>query len=362
MTAVIETMENSFRNLTCNEAYVPSAVEHIESLGSFGIGLLTSGVVLSTLTLYFAVDACHNVFYQKESRFYKTSSIMILLVYPVASVCCLTATGIPRTQLLSEAVTQIFLMTSLYRLYLLLVYIGRKRVTTSPPLRLRVGPCCCWPCLPFPELEMTDANLSWLRLLVLQLPIIQTLIYCIFLFMSIEEPSLMTEYGVWLQPFCVTSILLGIYGLTITVKSLQEVAPEAKLHRRAAVSQMVLLFSKLQAFIVKSLPQTGLFPCNPPITPQIYANVTYNALMLIEMLLLCYVARYVYYVDLEREENTSTEATDRPRDKTTEQAGATNNNEASKQPSSVTATDFASKFAVASSVQLTIAQNNENQI
>nr|XP_031838272.1 organic solute transporter alpha-like protein isoform X2 [Nomia melanderi] len=313
MLTELETL-NSYRNLTCDEEYVPSAIEYIESLGSFGIGLLSTGAVLSTLTLYFSVDACHNIFYQKESRFYKTNSIMILLVYPIASVCSLTALGIPRTQLLSEAVIQIFLMTVLYRLYLLLVYLGRKKVMTSPRLKLNVGPCCCWPCLPFPKLVMTDANLSWIRLLVLQLPIIQTLSCCILLFMSIEEPSLANEYGIWLQPFAVTSILLGIYGLTITVKSLQEVAP-----------------------------------------------VTYDALMLIEMLLLCYIARYVYYVDLERVEDISAEATDRPRDKSTEQADATNNNEASKQPSSLTVMDFASKFGVVPNVQIT-SLNNSNHI
>ncbi|XP_076173366.1 organic solute transporter subunit alpha [Ptiloglossa arizonensis] len=359
MAGHIEHLGNCFRNLTCDHHYVPSAIEQIESFGAFGTGLLSFGAILSTLTLYFAVDACHNILYQKESKFYKTNAIMILSVYPVASVCSLTTMAIPRTQLLSEAVTQIFLTISLYRLYLLLVHIGLKRVTKPPPLMLKVGPCCCWPCLPFPDLQMTDANLSWLRLVVLQLPIIQGLTYCVFLFMSIEEPSLATQYGIYLQPSSVASILLGIYGLTITVKSLQEVAPEAKLHRKTTVSQMVLLFSKLQAFIVKSLPQTGLFPCNPPITPQIYANVTYNALMLIEMLLLCYAARYVYYVDLEREESTSAEATDRSKDKTVEQASSTNNNEASRQPSStLTALDFASKFGVVPNIQLTAVREN----
>ncbi|OAD53102.1 Organic solute transporter alpha-like protein [Eufriesea mexicana] len=338
MEIEFKNLEKSVKNLSCNYDYVPSAIENIESLGTFGIGLLSFGAILSTLTLYFALDACHNIFYQKETKLYKTNSITILSVYPVASICSLTALGIPRTQLLSEAVTQIFLTISLYRLHLLLVYVGRKKVTTTPPLVLRVGPCCCWPCLPFPRLEMTDANLSWVRLLVLQLPIIQGLTYCIFLFMSIEEPSLITQYGICLQPFMVISILLGIYGLTITLKSLQEVAPEEKLHRKATVSQLMLLFSKLQAFIVKSLSHTGLFPCNPPITPQIYANVTYNALMLIEMLLLCYAARYVYYVELEREEETAAvEATDRSKDKSTEQATSTNNNEANRQPSALTA-------------------------
>lgn len=82
---------------------------------------------------------------------------------------------VSRTQLLSEAVIQIFLAIALFRLYLLLVYVGFKKVTNTPPLMLRAMPCCCWPCLPFPTLEMTDSNLFWLRLLVLQLPIIQVI-------------------------------------------------------------------------------------------------------------------------------------------------------------------------------------------
>lgn len=82
---------------------------------------------------------------------------------------------VSRTQLLSEAMIQIFLAIALFRLYLLLVYVGFKKVTNTPPLMLRAMPCCCWPCLPFPSLEMTDSNLSWLRLLVLQLPIIQVI-------------------------------------------------------------------------------------------------------------------------------------------------------------------------------------------
>lgn len=56
--------------------------------------------------------------------------------------------------------------------------------------------------------------------------------------------------------------------------------------------------------------------------------------MLIEMLLLCYAARYVYYVDLEREEETATvavavvETTDRPKDKTTTERASSTNNQA----------------------------------
>lgn len=75
--------------------------------------------------------------------------------------------------MLSEALTQIILTIALYSLYLVLIDVGRRKITKAPPLMLNVLPCCCWPCLPFPILQMTETNLSWLRIFVLQLPIVQ---------------------------------------------------------------------------------------------------------------------------------------------------------------------------------------------
>ena len=44
-----------------------------------------------------------------------------------------------------------------------------------------------------------------------------------------EKPILVTNYGIYLQIFIVTSILLGIYGLTVATRTLQEVAPGKEL-------------------------------------------------------------------------------------------------------------------------------------
>ncbi|XP_029165247.1 organic solute transporter alpha-like protein 3 [Nylanderia fulva] len=285
-------------DVSCDSYYVPSAIELVENLDALGTGLLSAGSIFTVITLYFAVDTCHNIAHQKNSKFYKGNVMMILSVYPVASVCSLMAIAVPRGQLLSEAVTQIFITISFYRLYLLLVDVGHRKISETPTLMLRVGPCCCWPCLPFPNLQMTDANLSWLRILVLQFPIVQGLLFFILLFMTAEDATLATQYNLYLQPFMVTSILLGIYGITVTTKTLHAVAPEANLHLKTLVLQLMLLFSKLQAGIIKGL--AGVFPCNPPLTPTVYATVTYNSLMLVEMLILCYAARLVYYVDPEK--------------------------------------------------------------
>ncbi|KAL6254543.1 hypothetical protein P5V15_014596 [Pogonomyrmex californicus] len=320
----------------CNRNYVPSAIELVENLNAVGTALLSVGSIILVLTIYLSADACHNILSQKDSAFYKTNAIMILSVYPIISFCSLIAIAIPRGQLLSEAIIQIFLMISLYRLYLLLVDVGRRKISETPTLMLKVGPCCCWPCLPFPNLQMTDANLSWIGILALQLPIVQGLLYFILLYMAAEDPMLTIQYSVFFQPFMIISILLGIYSLTITTKTLHAVIPEAKLHYKTLVLQLVLLFSKLQTgIIMRALPAAGVFPCNPPLTPAIYANVTSNALVLIEMMLLCYAARHVYYVDLEK--NQETDSIDRT-PKMSTQVDTPNNNDGNKQPSATVMT------------------------
>jgi len=48
--------------------------------------------------------------------------------------------------------------------------------------------------------------------------------------MGVEEPVLVTRYGLYLQPIMIISILLGIYSLTIVTKTLQPVAPGNRAH------------------------------------------------------------------------------------------------------------------------------------
>ncbi|XP_034942876.1 organic solute transporter subunit alpha [Chelonus insularis] len=284
----------NYLNISCDERVIPPAAEFINKLGAFGATFVSIGTILTVATIALAADASYHIFLQQETKFYKKSIFIILWVYPIASTCSLIALSIPRAQLLSEAITQITLSISMYRLYRVIIEISKKKVTETTTMLLNVGPCCCWPGLPFPSLQLNDANLSWLQIIVFQFPIIQGILYIILLTMYIEDPVFYTSYNVFLQPLCITSILFALYGLNIAVMTMKQVYPEAKLQLKALVTQLVLCFSKLQGFIIKILPATGLFPCNPPITPQLYANFTYNLLMVIEMLLLCYVARYVY--------------------------------------------------------------------
>lgn len=57
--------------------------------------------------------------------------------------------------------------------------------------------------------------------------------------MSAEAPIFATTYGVFLQPFMLISILVGVYGLTVVTKSMQEIAPGMYRHLRIYVIELM---------------------------------------------------------------------------------------------------------------------------
>ncbi|KAK0096895.1 hypothetical protein PV326_003965 [Microctonus aethiopoides] len=214
----------NYINYSCEDNIVPSAAEYITSLGAFGAIFVSIGTILTMTTIVLTGITCYQVLLQREQIKYKKNCLLILSIYPIASTCSLIALSIPRTQLLSQAVTQVALTISMYRLYLLIIDIGRRKVTkitttamamamttpttTTTPMLLKVGPCCCWPCLPFPNLQLNDANLSWLRIIVLQFPIVQT--------------------QVFLQPFNIASVLFALYGVNVAFMSFKNVNPDGE--------------------------------------------------------------------------------------------------------------------------------------
>lgn len=85
----------------------------------------------------------------------------------------------------------------------------------------------------------------------------------------------------YFQPLVIFSILLGVWGMVITIHILKNVLTDYALPAKFIVLQMVLLFAKLQGLIMRILIQVDVFPCNPPITPTVYANSKYTVFFMI---------------------------------------------------------------------------------
>lgn len=284
---------------SCPSTHVPSLPEYFAAINSLGETLFSAGALVVFLTLLVYADTLRRVLSRTLPAAAKTHTAFVISVYPVVALATLCAVVVPRAQLLAEAVTQGVFMAAVYQLWCLLVaYCGGEaeliRRVKPGSLNPRVGPCCCWPCCRLPLLTVNKRNVSFLRVLVLQLPVVQGLLYLVLLVMWAEEESLYEVNYMYLQPVVVLSILTGIWGLLMTIKMLSTVLASHLVLGKFLALQAVLLLAKFQGLAARATAWYSLLPCNPPLTPTVYANLMYNTAMLVEMLLLALFARALY--------------------------------------------------------------------
>ncbi|KAK4886247.1 hypothetical protein RN001_002518 [Aquatica leii] len=288
----------NYNNLSCPDI-VPSTPEYLSAISWYGIALVTFGAFAVMVILYMFIDTLRYIMKNAPPRV-KAHSAFVIGVYPIIGLATLCATIVPRSQLLAEAVTQGIFMVGMYQLFCLFVaYCGgeaeliRKVKPTS--LNTKVAPCCCWPCCScLPLLDINKNRLRYLRILVLQLPIVQGLVYMTLLVLWAERESLYQINYIYVQPVIVASIFIGIWSMSMTIQLLKDVLKDYNIFSKFIALQLVLMSSKLQALIIKGIVWLRVLPCHPPLTPTVYANLIYNCLILLEMVLLEYFARKLY--------------------------------------------------------------------
>ncbi|XP_050297612.1 organic solute transporter alpha-like protein isoform X2 [Anthonomus grandis grandis] len=301
MVALRENTADVVSNISkCSTYYIPTVEEYLQATDIYGIALICIGALASVISIILYVDTLITVIHSASSK-EKGCTAFILSVYPVTCLVSYFAIIVPRSHLLCEALTQGMFMTGMYQLFCLFVsYCGGdaqlvKQVKPNE-LSMKVGPCCCWPCCSLlPTLKMEKKIVKCLKLLVLQLPVVQGLVYFIILVMWAEAESLYEINYLYLQPIIIISIIFGIWGMLMTINLLKTTLDSSfLLFHKFIVLQMVLVLAKIQGIIARMLVWYDVFPCKPPVTPQVYANLIHNTLMIMEMVILGCIARNLY--------------------------------------------------------------------
>lgn len=288
----------------CDPNDIPSVASYLQATDVYGIILIClSTLVLILVSLTF-VDTLRHVLRHTSSKV-KANTVCVIAIYPATCIASYLVVIVPRAQLISEALIQWIVMCGLYQLICLYVgYCGGQKQMIknleNHKLSIKVGPCCCWPCCALvPTFDVTKRTATNLKLLVLQLPIVQGLIYIILLVLNTEEKETYETYYKYLQPFLIISILLGIWGLSMTINILKDVLdPQFLISKKFFLLQLVIISSKLQALILKSLVWTGTLPCNTPLTSTTYANLIHNSFLMVEIFFLGLWARSIYKKDI----------------------------------------------------------------
>ncbi|CAG9788146.1 unnamed protein product [Diatraea saccharalis] len=217
----------------------------------------------------------------------------------VVAASAYVATIVPRATLLCEAIAQQVVMLALYNFFCMVIIDcgGVDRLISRAGdcrLETRVLPCCCWPCCIIPRPQLQRRNLLRIRYLVLQMPVIQALVYISILIIWAEDMILFTHNFMYFQPLVATSILTGLWGIMMCVRAAENAG--AKPRPRLLALQLVLFIVKLQYGIVRALPTMFRMPCVMALHPAVFVNLLQNSTTIVEMLLLSVLAWKLYSV------------------------------------------------------------------
>ncbi|KAL0829224.1 hypothetical protein ABMA28_004053 [Loxostege sticticalis] len=283
-------------SLLCHSYSVqPDFGSYLAALDKYALWLWTSGFLILLIICALYAITLRSVW--RHSRDSITNVAVVLAVYPVVGAAAYITTVVPRSVLICEAIAQQAVMIGMYHFYCMIIADcgGVEKLVRQAGdchLETRVLPCCCWPCCVIPRPRLQRHNVLRLRYLIVQMPIVQALIYIIILLIWAEDMMLYLRSFTYLQPFVAASILTGIWGVTMSVRAAE--AAGLRPRPKFFALQLVLLIVKLQCGIIRFLPQAFSMPCMMSLNPAVFVNMLQNSMTLVEMLLLSVLAWRLY--------------------------------------------------------------------
>ncbi|XP_075976648.1 organic solute transporter alpha-like protein [Anticarsia gemmatalis] len=256
----------------------------------WGCGLV---VLISILTLYFITLRAA----MRHYRGYINHVAVVLSVYPIVAAGAFIAIIVPRFRIPAEAISQQTVTIALYHFFCLVIaecggVEQLIRSTGGAELETRTLPCCCWPCCIIPRPKIRKKSLAGLHYLVLQMPIIQAIIYVLILTLWVEDFNLYNRNFIYFQPFVAGSILPGMWGVVMCVRMALTVGHNPK--PRFFAIQLVLIIVKVQVGMAKALAEVINAPCLVKIHPVVFGSMVQNCVMMVEMLLISLWAWRLY--------------------------------------------------------------------
>lgn len=268
--------------------YYSALNPYVWALWSCGLVILITICILYCITIRSAM---------KHWREFIGHVAVILSVYPIVSSMAFISIIVPRFRIPGEAIAQQIVTIALYQFFRLIIaecggVEQLVRSTSDVNLETRVPPCCCWPCCIIPRPKIRKETLTWLNYLVLQMPIIQAIIYIMILAVWAEDFDLYSRNFIYFQPFVAASILPAMWGVIMCVRTVSTIGYNPR--QRFLTVQLVLIIVKLQVGLTKSLAEVINVPCLVKLHPVVFASMIQNCIMMVEMLIISICAWRLY--------------------------------------------------------------------
>ncbi|XP_066282110.1 organic solute transporter subunit alpha-like [Branchiostoma lanceolatum] len=231
----------------------------------------------------------------------RTKILLILFIYPVIAVTCMTTLLAPRTTLINEFALNIVLAVGVYQLPLLVTdYMGGAarmvKTLSAIPVALNMPPCCCCVCIP--RRTLTRRLLRRMKLLVLQGIFVRPVFTYIAAVLYTDDRHTPGTASSPIFVLCavvlILSFLCSLYGLVFFVRAADPYVPQAMLKGKLVCVVLPLVLVTVQKNIIVALSSAGIAICTAPFTSMSRGNILYAYVLIVEMFLLSLLARALY--------------------------------------------------------------------
>ncbi|XP_055643180.1 organic solute transporter alpha-like protein [Toxorhynchites rutilus septentrionalis] len=288
--------DNQTTIVTC-PSELPTVVEYINGIDTILTVIIAITILLSFSTFVVSVNSVRQVLRQTPKRF-KSKTIVILIIYPIVTALAIVSILIPKSYFICDSVSHIYFMITAYVFHSLVVdYVGGEdtfiKASDSETFNIRTPPCCC--CLPFLKRSAVTKNrMLFTRLLTLQLPIVQSILFIGLNVVFIEEIQKFNQIILYFVPFIVISIILGVWGLNIIVRMIAPMQEELKVMAKYVALQPVLILCKVQPLVIMVIVTYVTPKCEFPMVLQVQKNAVFQMCLSAEMLVLSVWAMQLY--------------------------------------------------------------------
>ncbi|CAG9805677.1 unnamed protein product [Chironomus riparius] len=227
----------------------------------------------------------------------RTHCLVLVSIYPIVSLFSLTAIAIPRTYFFNDSAGHIAFMVISWHLYrLCMIYVdGEKNfISTSgdEAFTLKSPPLCC--CLPLNRVPMTKSSSKFVKFLIIQMPITHILIFVVLNIIYIEDINAFDDLILYFIPFIALTVLGGIWGYNLVVRTLSPYYPNLKLIQKYFAFQLVLFFCKIFPILMNFIMKMIITSCYGPLTIVVKRHIIIQIQVQIQMFILSLWAMRLY--------------------------------------------------------------------
>ncbi|XP_053671214.1 organic solute transporter alpha-like protein [Anopheles nili] len=276
---------------------LPTVQEYLDGLNYPIACIIVATVLLSIATFSIFFKNAYHILHRTPKQF-KTKSILLLTIYPLVTLFGVVSISVPRAYFLCDTVMHVYFMICAYVFFsLCMQYVDGEdaliKSTDSQTFSLRTPPFCCLVPL-FKRQPVTKTRLRFVRMLIMQLPVVQTALFLALNVVFVEDYANFNRIILYFVPLIVVSILLGVWGLNVLVRMLSPLYSDLKLMGKYFVLQAVLILCRIQPLIIAAIVGSTIAECAFPMTLQVQKNAVFQMCLCFEMMLLSCWASVLY--------------------------------------------------------------------